>query len=106
MRPSPAPWGQKDHEGRGIRVDDAEGRLVCLLHYPKEMRSFIDLRLILKAPEVLEKLKELSSLYRAATHFMRGDRHVADAADALIEEIESLRNAPAPPRPGEGKESL
>lgn len=99
LKPSPAPWRREDHKAIGLKILDAKGEVVAFLHYPQSLEQHANLRLLLRVPEVFERLKSLTTLFRAATMFQKsGDRNPAlTKAEELLAEIESLEAPPKPP---------
>ena len=71
LKPSPAPWRREDHKAIGLKILDAKGEVVAFLHYPQSLEQHANLRLLLRVPEVFERLKSLTTLVRAASMFQQ-----------------------------------
>ncbi len=88
---SPAAWTQRDHEGKGIAVKDATGQSVCYFHYPNTVQDYANIKVVMKAPELLEKLKSLLMVLELTVRGHREDPKKDSfciAARRLINECE------------------
>ena len=106
LQHGPAPWRREDHNGVGYKIVDATGEAVCFHPYPQSLEHHANARLLLKSPELLERLKGLTSLVRLSMLFKGAAEKYLPlvAAERLVEDIESMA-VPPPPKPPE-KESL
>jgi len=88
---APKPWSERDHKEKGIAIVDGRGEPVCFLHYPKSVKDFGNKKVILKSPELLESLKNVTMVLEAMIRhakqdpskdaFLRGARQLIDECD-------------------------
>jgi hypothetical protein len=99
LKHGPAPWRREDHKEIGYKIVDAKGSPVCYLHYPKEIEDHANQRLLLRAPELLSRLKGISMLVRATQLFKGAAEKLMPLVEAerLVSEIEFTEPLPKPP---------
>lgn len=105
MKPSGGPWRHQDHQGKGYKIVDPEGKAICYIHYPSEIVDYANLRLIELAPDLYERLKALCWLMelsiRVKTAGGAGDVAEMSSLAAARELIQEIENPKLSREPGE-----
>lgn len=100
LKPSPGPWRLEDHQGKGQKIVAADGRLIALLHYPKEPTDHANQRLLMRAAVLYERMQALVMFCSGMTLFnVKGKQNpTVVSAQAFIAEIEEpIKPDPPPP---------
>ena len=99
LKHGPAPWRRDEHKGIGLKIVDAKGDPVAFLHYPQSLEQHANLRLLLRSPEVFQRLKGLAMLVRAGQLFKGAAEKLIPLVEAerLVAEIETVATPPKPP---------
>ena len=91
LSPSPGPWRLEDYEGRGHKIVDRDGNLIAVKHYATGAAAVVDTRVLLRAEELLTRLRALSGRVALSLRLARknpDEDPELKAVAALLEDIQ------------------